>query len=539
MASLPSIQGNGWFTAAARVLGLSVGAIALVFAIISYRYYAFRRKLPPGPPGIPVIGNLREMPKTHPWRTHTHLHRKYGPIFSMVYGRNTVIYLGTYDIARELLEKRSNIYSSRPRMVMVGECISQGNRSLILPYGEQWRGYRRLQGAFLSPRMSNTYRELQDLESKQLVSEFLTKDDFFKRFHRYSSSLTFALAYGKRMPTGQEEEVKGVERIMDHLNTAFHTNWIVDSLPILNNLPSFMKPWKKIGDFLGDEERDFFSSIRAGAAGRMGYNWCKDILTIKDHKALTDMQLSYVVGNTYEAGADTTTMTLQVFTLAAVLHPEKCRILQNEIDSVTGRERLPTFEDTEKMPYLAAFVKEVHRWRPVLPGGVPHAVTADDTFMGYHIPKGATIVPGHWAMSMDEEMYPNPDAFEPERFLKDPDLPYSQFGFGRRKCIGQYVGNNSMMINVARMLWAYDFKKGWDIVNGKKVEARVDPLGFYNGFNSPPLPFKVRFVPRDAKVSDILRCEFLETEKKGTEAILQRIEEAALVLKEGEKSVRV
>ncbi|POS75720.1 hypothetical protein DHEL01_v205884 [Diaporthe helianthi] len=430
------------------------------------------------------------------------MHRKYGPIFSMVYGRNTVIYLGTYDIARELLEKRSNIYSSRPRMVMVGECISQGNRSLILPYGEQWRGYRRLQGAFLSPRMSNTYRELQDLESKQLVSEFLGKDDFFKRFHRYSSSLTFALAYGKR-------------------------------------LPGFMKPWKKIGDFLGDEERDFFSSIRAGATGRPGYNWCKDILTMKDHKALTDIQLCYVVGNTYEAGADTTTMTLQVFTLAAVLHPEKCRILQDEIDSVTGRDRLPTFEDTEKMPYLAAFVKEVHRWRPVLPGGVPHAVTADDTFLGYHIPKGATIVPGNWAMSMDEQMYPNPDAFEPERFLRDPDLPYSQFGFGRRKCIGQYVGNNSMMINVARLLWAYDFKKGWEIINGKKVEAHVDPLGFYNGFNSPPLPFKVRFVPRDEDVPDILRSEFLEAEKEGTENILRRIEEAALVLKEGEKPVRV
>lgn len=186
-------------TAAASVLGLLVGGFALVLAIISYRYYAFRRKLPPGPPGIPILGNLREMPKTHPWRTHTQMHRKYGPIFSMVYGRNTVIYLGSYDIARELLEKRSNIYSSRPRMVMVGECISQGNRSLILPYGEQWRGYRRLQGSFLSPRMSNTYRELQDLESKQLVSEFLTKDDFSKRFHRYSSSLTFALAYGKRV----------------------------------------------------------------------------------------------------------------------------------------------------------------------------------------------------------------------------------------------------------------------------------------------------------------------------------------------------
>lgn len=413
-----------------------LGSIVLALAIISYRYYAFRRRLPPGPSGLPLVGNLFEMPKSHPWLTHTELHKKYGPIFSMQFGLSTVIFLGTQEAAHDLLEKRSNIYSSRPRSVMVGECISQGNRSLILPYGEQWRGYRRLQGSFLSPRMSSLYRELQDLESKQLISELLTRDDFSKRYHRYSSSLTFALAYGKRMPTGQEEEVKGVERIMDNLNTAFITDWIVDSLPFLNNLPSFMKPWKQIADFLGDEERDFFSMIRSGAAQRRGYNWCKDILTMKEHKALTDTQLSYVIGNTYEAGADTTTMTLQVFTLAAVLHPDKVRILQEEIDRVVGRERLPTFEDTEKMPYLAAFVKEVHRWRPVLPGGVPHAVTADDEYMGYHIPKGATVVGGHWAISMDEEMYCNADNFEPERFLKNPDLPYSQFGFGRRKCIG-------------------------------------------------------------------------------------------------------
>ncbi|KAI4231520.1 MAG: hypothetical protein L6R40_007714, partial [Gallowayella cf. fulva] len=409
--------------------------VVLVLGIISYRYYTFRRRLPPGPHGVPLIGNLLDLPKSHPWLTYNKLHKKYGPIFSMQFGLSTVIFLGTQQTAYDLLEKRSNIYGSRPRSVVVGECISQNNRSLMLPYGEQWRAYHRLQGSFLSPRMSNTYRELQDLESKQLVSDFLVRDDFFKRYHRYSSSLIFALAYGKRLPTGREEEVKGVERIMDHLNMAFIANWNVDSLPFLNSLPNFLKPWQKTTELLGDEERSFFNMIRSGTTQRPGYNWCKDVLTMKEHKALSDTQLSYVIGNTYEAGADTTTMTLQVFTLAAVLHQDKVKILQEEIDRVVGRERLATFEDTEKMPYLAAFVKEVHRWRPVLPGGVPHAVTTDDEYMGYHIPKGATVLGTHWAISMDEDLYPNPDNFEPERFLKNPDLPYSQFGFGRRKCI--------------------------------------------------------------------------------------------------------
>lgn len=95
-----------------------------------------------------------------------------------------------------------------------------------------------------------------------------------------------------------------------------------------------------------------------------------------------------------------------------------------------------------------------------------------------------------------------------------------------------------MMINVARMLWAYDIERGWDIIEGRKVEAKVGRLDFYSGFNSPPLPFKAAFVPRDSKVASILRREFSEAEKD-TGAILERIEQAKLILKEGEGAVKI
>ena len=98
---------------------------------------------------------------------------------------------------------------------------------------------------------------------------------------------------------------------------------------------------------------------------------------------------------------------------------------------------------------------------------------------------------------------------------------------------GQYVGNNSMMINVSRMLWAYDIKKGWDVIDGKKVKAHVDRFGFVSGFNSPPLPFKAAFIPREEKVPEILRREFADAEHS-TEVILERIKKAQQNLKSGE-----
>lgn len=55
------------------------------------------------------------------------------------------------------------------------------------------------------------------------------------------------------------------------------------------------------------------------------------------------------------------------FMLAMVLHPEAQKHAQNEIDSVVGRDRMPTFQDYEQLPYVRALVKEIMRWRGVAP----------------------------------------------------------------------------------------------------------------------------------------------------------------------------
>lgn len=74
------------------------------------------------------------------------------------------------------------------------------------------------------------------------------------------------------------------------------------------------------------------------------------------------------------------------FILGVLYSPEALKAAQEEIDRVIGRERLPTFEDRDDLPYLAAVMKETLRWESVIPLGVPHRLTEDDVSLYFPSP---------------------------------------------------------------------------------------------------------------------------------------------------------
>jgi hypothetical protein len=97
--------------------------------------------------------------------------------------------------------------------------------------------------------------------------------------------------------------------------------------------------------------------------------------------------------------------------LALVLCPQVQRRAQAELDAVVGRDRLPTFDDRPRLPYIEAFCKELMRWQMVTPigtsrlfprvlsigmierrfSGLPHSSNKDDVYKGYFIPKGQIL----------------------------------------------------------------------------------------------------------------------------------------------------
>ncbi|OQU95755.1 hypothetical protein CLAIMM_01928 [Cladophialophora immunda] len=486
--------------------------------------YKLRRRLPPGPPRLPIIGNLHQAPQVYPWRVYQEWTKQYGPVFSLQYGMNTIIMLGTHQAAHELLNKRSHIYSSRPRAVMGGECLSRGLRTLLMPYGQQWRNHQRLQASYLNVRVSQSYRGVQDLESKQLLYEFLSPGvDFVDRYHRYSSSVIFALAYGRRLPVGDEPEIQAIDEVMKNfLYAARVGTWLVDAVPILNYLPKFLAPWRRLGDRLHKLESTLCIDNMTKGLNSASWNWSKHVSGMKEGREMSTKELAYDVGIIYEAGSDTTSMALEIFTLAMLVYPDVMKKAQAEIDGQVG-DRYPGFEDKEALPYMDAMIKEILRWRPVSAGGIPHAVIQDDEYLGYHIPAGATVIGNHWSIHLDEDVYRDPDTFNPDRWIEDPSLPLAPFGFGRRICTGQHLARNSLFINMVRILWAFDITHAYETVaeiddRGQRVDVRrrceVDPLAFTQGLNSKPMPFKAEFKVRSPERAQVVQEQWEKAEKR-------------------------
>jgi cytochrome P450 len=185
------------------------------------------------------------------------------------------------------------------------------------------------------------------------------------------------------------------------------------------------------------------------------------------------LELSYNVGITYEAGSDTITMAMEVFVMATVLYRATfLPKVRKEIDYMVGQNRLPAFSDIQALLYLQAIVNEVLRYRPRPRWRGPTRCHQDDEYMGYCIPAGATVIGNHWAIHLDEDVYNDPYSFNPDRWIEYPNLPLNTFGFGRGVCTGQHIARNSLLINITRILWAFDI--GYKYENG--VREDINPL---------------------------------------------------------------
>ena len=185
-------------------------------------------------------------------------------------------------------------------------------------------------------------------------------------------------------------------------------------------------------------------------------------------------------------GSDTIATMMGFWTIAMMAYPETQARAQAELDAVVGRTRSPTFADLPHLPYIRAMVKELLRWRPIAPIITPHRTTEDDWYEGMFIPKGTICLANAWHMNRDSEIFgENAEDFDPARYLdatsggRAPGIldlkkeGHFTYGFGARNCVGRYMADNSLFINIAILLWAMKFERKKD-ESGRFLPLDVD-----------------------------------------------------------------
>jgi len=343
-----------------------------------------------------------------------------------------------------------------------------------------------------------------------------------RSYRSYVAALMLGVAYGYSPSTMDDSYIKMVQEALQIVVEAGGPSaLLVDFMPILKHVPAWMPgmEFKRKGlrarGLIKDMERTPLERVKREMAAGIAR---PSIATVLLEEAMDtgsldeaeEQEIASALGMMYAAGTDTTTTVLTTFILAMVLHPEVLKKAQAEIDSVVGNVRLPESSDRPALPYLEAVLKEVYRWLTPVPMGVPHQLTEEDEYEGFHMPKGSMVFTNIWAMLRDDEVYSDPDTFDPGRFLglsedkaEETDPRRVVFGFGRRLCPGRLLADSSVFIAAASVIAVFDIRKP---TAPDGTEIALAP-SFTSGIVRHPQPFACEIRPRSGKTADLVLAD--------------------------------
>ncbi|KAI0061739.1 cytochrome P450 [Artomyces pyxidatus] len=465
-------------------LVVPVVALSLVISLIFTRYKRSGLPRPPGPKGLPLIGNLLDVPKKSSWLTYEEWGKTYGEIVSVEVFGQVIVILQSSKAARDLLEKRGAIYSDRPTMTF----YEMAKWDWFLPIArsnDQWRTGRRLLERSLRPNNITQYRAVMKEKMHGFLRHLLSQpDDLQEHMEQYVpgiGAISMSIFYGYEVKDSNDELAEtGREFVRMLQDTALPGTLLVNDFPLLRFLPDWLpgtefKRLAKLSRKLGHE-------VLTGPLGYVKQSILNG--TAQPSLALEDLQdcktekeereLAMTLGSLHAAGADATIAMLKTFVMVLVLFPHVQEKAQAELDAVTGGTRLPEFEDRGALPYIDALCKEVLRWQTIAPVALPHATTEDNVYNGYFIPKGSLVLANSWSILRDPASFPEPNVFRPERFLspdgrlQDDPVLSTVFGYGKRICPGRHLIDAEFFIAAALVLSTFTIGKGKD-AEGKDI----------------------------------------------------------------------
>lgn len=457
------------------------------------------------------------------------------------------------------LKKLLNSCASRETSIAAGKYLSRGRRIVLQPYGPDWARQRKAFSLLLTKdKIKNQWAKALKFEAMILIDRVsaLAADahdtSVVDEVSRFTASSVLQITYARRARTPQDPVLQDLEAVSRNIANAFTPGkYWVEKFPLLEIFHTMVSPWKKRLNADHEFENDLFSRLLRGVEDKLMAASCAadapapdvvistgecaaaQLLRSGENHQLDRDHMAYLAAGLFEAGTETTAMTINAFLLAAACYPQHIQRAQEELNDrmrsrYGDRGAVPGFEDLEELRLLAPLVKEALRLTPTGSSGVGHTKTADrplrfdisTTTCGEEekkkkkkrespvattrldVPSRATVLANIYGLHHDPAVYRDPWRFNPERWL-DPSSPGRDdepgscntsnsntldhthathaFGFGRRICPGSALASYSLSMAVALLLHCFDFELT-DTAHTLRREMEAQVCGEYEAW---------------------------------------------------------
>ncbi|XP_071728953.1 probable (S)-N-methylcoclaurine 3'-hydroxylase isozyme 2 [Rutidosis leptorrhynchoides] len=443
-----------------------------------------KKTLPPGPPTLPIIGNLHQVVASpgnpHIWTAN--FAKKYGPLISVQLGKEVMVVASSPEAAIGILKTQDHLLSARA----VPAAFKQENvvpHSLLWADSDQtWKSLRTLsRSEMFSAKALEAQSQLKEKKVEDLLA-FLRKNEgrvidiydivFTTLFNTLSSTI-----FGVEMVGFAGEQGSGHEWVKDSMFKIIeYGGRTVDFGSFFPILERFDLHGTTKGT--GKEFTKLFAYwdeiIEERRARVNSSTWSSDqaqsFLDRMLENKFANHQIHHLSMALFIAGTNTTTSTVVWGMTELVKNKKVMSKIAEEIKTEFNSDQI-TISDLSKLSYLQVCIKEIFRLHPPVPLLLPHRAAETCEVMNYTIPKNAKIFVNLWAMGRDPKLWDEPLSFNPERFVdskidfKGQHFELLPFGTGRRMCPGLPSGIKSVELILASLIREFD----WTLPNDADV----------------------------------------------------------------------
>ncbi|PAN33487.1 hypothetical protein PAHAL_6G024800 [Panicum hallii] len=500
-----------------------------IFIVVYWRRMnSMRLRLPPGPPTWPIFGNLLQLSPL-PHKDFARFCTKYGPLVYLRLGTIDAITTDDPEVIREILIQQDEVFASRPRTLAAVHLAYGCGDVALAPLGPNWKRMRRVcMEHLLTTRRLESFAAHRAQEAEHLCQFVWAKAQSGKPVNLREVLGAFSMNNVTRMLLGKQYfgiQSAGPGEAMEFMHITHELFFLLGLIYLGDYLPAWrwVDPYgcekkmreveKKVDDFhqkIIDEHRRAQEAKKSAVSlddddTKEEMDFVDVLLSLPGENGkerMDDVEIKALMQDMIAAATDTSSVTNEWVMAEVIKNPRVLRRIQEELDTVIGRDRMVVESDLPHLPYLRCVVRESFRMHPAGPFLIPHESLKPTTIMGYHIPARTRVFINTHALGRNPRVWDAVDEFQPERHLPAeegarveishlPDFKILPFSAGKRKCPGAPLGVALVLMALARLFHCFD----WSPPDGLRPED-VDTREVYGMTMPKAAPLVAVATPR-------------------------------------------